>query len=495
MKTELLILLIILLYFGLLLCISALTGRKSDGNNAFFLGNRKSPWYIVAFGMIGTSISGVTFVSVPGMVEKIGFTYLQMCMGFVVGYVLIAYVLLPIYFKLHLTTIYEYLKKRLGESSYRTGASYFLLSKITGAAARLYIVVMLLHTFVFAKFGIPFYASVGTIIFLIWLYTFKSGIKTIIWTDFLQTLVLLTALILILTNTCRELGFSLPDAVRAVGNESELSRIFVFDDWHTTQNFFKQFVSGIFITIVMTGLDQDMMQKNLSCRNLHESRKNMLSYGVCFLPVNLLFLGLGALLVLLGRAKGLELPSAGDQLLPFFAADRLGSATTVLFFLGIIAASFSSADSALTSLTTSVSVDLVNIKKRAQRKQKHIRMMIHITVCVCFFILILAIDHFGRDTSIIDTIYRLASYTYGPLLGMFTYGLFSRRKIKDRFMPYVALSAPILIAVTDWGCREFLHYQFGYEILLLNAVLTIGGMVLITNWKGTPERKKAFLSH
>ena len=229
MKTELLILLIIVLYFGLLLCISAITGRKNDGNNAFFLGNRKSPWYVVAFGMIGTSISGVTFVSVPGMVESIGFTYLQMCMGFVVGYVLIAYVLLPVYFKLHLTTIYEYLQKRLGKNSYRTGAGFFLLSKITGAAARLYIVVMLLHTFVFDKFDVPFPVTVGGIIFLIWLYTFKSGIKTIIWTDSLQTLVLLTALILILTNTCRELGYSLTDAARAVAAESELSRIFVFD--------------------------------------------------------------------------------------------------------------------------------------------------------------------------------------------------------------------------------------------------------------------------
>ncbi|MBP5306775.1 MAG: sodium:solute symporter [Paludibacteraceae bacterium] len=491
MKTELLILLIIVLYFGLLLCISAITGRKNDGNNAFFLGNRKSPWYIVAFGMIGTSISGVTFVSVPGMVESIGFTYLQMCMGFVVGYVLIAYVLLPVYFKLHLTTIYEYLQKRLGKNSYRTGAGFFLLSKITGAAARLYIVVMLLHTFVFDKFDVPFPVTVGGIIFLIWLYTFKSGIKTIIWTDSLQTLVLLTALILILTNTCRELGYSLTDAARAVAAESELSRIFVFDDWHSTQNFFKQFVSGIFITIVMTGLDQDMMQKNLSCRNLHESRKNMLSYGVSFLPVNLLFLALGALLVLLGRAKGLELPAAGDKLLPFFATDQLGAVTTVLFFLGIVAASFSSADSALTSITTSVAVDLVNIKRRAKRKQKQIRMTVHVAVCICFLFLILAIDHFARENSIIDTIYRLASYTYGPLLGMFTYGLFSQRKINDSLMPVVALSAPVLIAVADWGCREYLHYTFGYELLLLNAAITLSGMALITRWNRNGLRKRA----
>lgn len=482
MLSEYTILAIIAGYFALLLLVSFITGKKNDGNKAFFLGNRKSPWYIVAFGMIGTSISGVTFVSVPGMVTSIGFTYLQMCIGFVFGYIIVAYVLLPIYYKLRLTTVYEYLEQRLGSRSYRTGASFFLLSKITGAAARLFIVAVLLHSLVFSKFGMSFPLSVAIIIFLIWLYTFKSGIKTIIWTDSLQTLVLLSALVMIIVNVIRELDWTTAEAVKNIA-ASEMSRTFVFSDWASTQNFWKQFFSGIFIVIVMTGLDQDMMQKNLSIKTLKESQKNMITYGLCFLPVNLLFLSLGALLVFLAQARGIVVPQAGDQLLPMFASDQLGLSVSIFFIIGIVAASFSSADSALTSLTTSFSVDIIGINKISHKKQNKTRMAVHIITCIVFFVIIMAIDQFGRDNSIIDTIYRIASYTYGPLLGMFIYGLFTKRAIKDKYMPWIAILSPVIIAAIDYTSRTCFDYKFGYELLMLNALLTIAGMMLISNNK------------
>lgn len=321
---ESLILIILACYFGILMLISYLTGKKSN-NRTFFIGNKQSPWMLVAFGMIGTSISGVTFVSVPGMPLSIDMTYMQTVLGFAVGYLVVAHLLLPLYYKLNLTSIYTYLKERFGNRAYKTGASFFLLSKTIGAAARLYIVVLILQHYVFDRWQIPFIVTTAGILLLIWLYSHRSGIKTIVWTDALQTFFLLGSLVLIIHTVMSDLNFDLSGVIQTIAND-ERSRMFVFDDWFTTQNFFKQFLSGIFITIVMSGLDQDMMQKNLSCRTLKDSQKNMYSYGIAFIPVNLLFLSLGILLAVYAETKGIALPALGDEMLPMFATQYLGAA-------------------------------------------------------------------------------------------------------------------------------------------------------------------------
>lgn len=420
------ILITILVYFGVLLTISKLTSGKHTDNDAFFRGNRQSPWYIVSFGMIGASLSGVTFVSVPGMVRYIDMTYMQTCIGFFFGYIVIALVLLPLYYRLNLTSIYSYLGQRFGRHSYKTGASFFLLSKMLGAAARLYLVCLILQHYVFAAYGVPFAATaIGTVI-LIWLYTRRSGIRTIVWTDSLQTFCLLAALALIIYNVMNILDLNLSQTIDTIRN-SEHSRIFVFDDWQSKQNFFKQFFSGIFITIVMTGLDQDMMQKNLSCRNLHEAQKNMYCYGISFVPVNLLFLSLGILLLIAAPQLGIELPAKGDDILPLFAAEGyLGPTVLVLFTIGIIAAAFSSADSALAALTTSFCIDILGTEKQTEQKAAATRRKVHLLICTAFVACILAFEAIGSQ-SVIDTIYVLASYTYGPLLGLFVFGLFTKK--------------------------------------------------------------------
>ena len=417
------ILLTILLYFGILLLVARLTGRHSD-NDAFFRGNRRSPWYIVSFGMIGASLSGVTFVSVPGMVLGIDMTYMQTCFGFFIGYLIIAHVLLPLYYRLNLTSIYTYLGDRIGRHAYKTGASFFLLSKIIGAAARLYLVCLILQHYVFDTFHIPFAATVIGIVLLIWLYTRRSGIRTIVWTDSLQTLCLLLALGLILYEVSGQLDLDFPGLVHAI-RENEHSRIFVFDDWHSKQNFFKQFFSGIFITIVMTGLDQDMMQKNLSCKNLREAQKNMYCYGISFVPVNFLFLSLGILLLLFASQLNIPLPAAGDEILPLFAAEgHLGFAVLIFFTIGIIAAAFSSADSALTALTTSFCIDIAGISHLSGKEAERRRKLVHFCISVLFIGFILLFKAVNNK-SVIDAIYTIASYTYGPLLGLFAFGLFN----------------------------------------------------------------------
>ena len=347
----------ILIYFTALYIFSRLTNKSSD-NDTFFRGNRKSPWYMVAFGMVGASISGVTLVSVPGMVTKIDMTYLQTCLGFIFGYFAVAFILLPVYYRHNLTTIYTYLGERLGRQSYKTGAWFFLLSKMTGAALRFYVVCIILQRFVFDAIGLPFWATVIGMVALIWFYTRRGGIKTLVWTDTFQTTCLFTALTLITVNVAQSLNMSFGEVVSTVAS-SPMSRIFVFDDAHSTQYFWKQFLSGIFIVIVMTGLDQDMMQKNLTCKTLREAQKDMCTYGVAFVPANLLLLSLGVLLVVLSQKTGVALPQSGDELLPMFAASgELGELVVVCFTIGIVAASFSSADSALTSLTTSFCVDI-----------------------------------------------------------------------------------------------------------------------------------------
>lgn len=474
------ILFIIAVYFGLLLFIAWLTGRKSSSNDAFFTGNRQSPWYIVSIGMIGTSLSGVTFVSVPGMVRSIDMTYMQTVFGFFVGYIIIAHILLPLYYKLKLTSIYSYLKDRIGHRGYKTGASFFLLSKSIGAAARLYLVVLILQHYVFDAFNIPFAVTVILSILLVWIYTFRSGIKTIIWTDTIQAICLIAMLIVIIWQVKDALGMSFVEMSTSVANNPHF-RIFEFNDWNSSQHFAKQFFSGIFITIVMTGLDQDMMQKNLSCRNLKEAQKNMYTYGFAFTPVNFLFLVLGILLLIVAEQKQIALPELSDDILPMFCTSGiLGNSILIFFTIGIIAAAFSSADSALTALTTSFCIDILDIQNDSEKQAKRKRLMIHIAISIVFALIILVIKEVN-NRSIIDAIYMIASYTYGPLLGMFIFGLFTKRLAKDKFVPYICIISPVISFGINYVVENTTDYIFGYEILMINAAITFFGMWLTSS--------------
>ncbi len=455
----------ILIYFAVLFAISKVTGRRAD-NDTFFRGNRRSPWYMVAFGMVGASISGVTFVSVPGMVTAIDMTYMQMCLGFIVGYIMVAFLLLPLYYRHNLTTIYSYLGERLGARAYKTGASFFLLSKLTGAVIRFYVVCMLLQQFVADVWGIPFAVTVTVMVLLIWLYTRRGGIKTLVWTDTFQTLCLFAALLLIIYIAMRQLDLGVVESVRAIAADSH-SRIFVFDDWVSRQNFWKQFLSGIFIVIVMTGLDQDMMQKNLTCKSLHEAQKDMCSYGVAFVPANLLFLSLGILLVMTGRSE------TGDALLPAFVAQG-GYAVLVPFSIGIVAASFSSADSALTALTTCFCVDICE-----RQDDECLRKRTHLILCI-LFVLIILLFRLLNSTSVIDAVYVLCGYTYGPLLGLFTFGMLTTRYPRDRYVPYICIASPLLCYVIDLMAQCYGGYRFGYELLMLNGLLTFLALLLLS---------------
>jgi len=456
------ILLIVLAYFVVLFGISHLTSRKAN-NDMFYRANRRAPWYMVAFGMIGASISGVTFVSVPGMVLTSQMTYLQMCLGFIVGYLVIAFVLLPLYYRLQLISIYTYLGQRLGNRSYQTGAWFFLLSKMVGASVRFYVVCIILQQFVFEPAGVPFIVNVVGMVLLIWLYTRRGGIGTLVFTDSFQTICLFTALVLIILEAIGHLNLSLGEAVSAI-SDSGMSRIFVFDDWVSPQNFWKQFLSGAFIAIVMTGLDQDMMQKNLTCKTLRDAQKDMCTYGVAFVPANLLFLSLG---VLLTMALGSELK--GDELLPTFVQ---GTSVVYLFVLGIVAASFSSADSALTSLTTCYCVDI-----HRQPDNELLRKRMHVVMCFIFVLFIL-LFRAVNSTSLIDAVYILASYTYGPLLGLFAFGLFTRWQPNDRLVPYICVASPLICYALDTATQHLWAYHFGYELLMLNGLLTFVGLWL-----------------
>ena len=462
---------IILGYFAVLFAISRLTGRKAT-NDTFFRGNRQSPWYMVAFGMIGASISGVTFVSVPGMVTGIDMTYMQTCLGFILGYIAVAFILLPLYYKLNLTTIYSYLGQRLGQRAYKTGASFFLLSKMAGAVARFYVVCMILQQFVFDQLGIPFVFTISAMVVLIWIYTRGGGIKTLVWTDAFQTLCLFSALLLIIYNVIGELGMSIPEAVRAIAAD-EHSRIFVFDDWVSKQNFWKQFLSGVFIVIVMTGLDQDMMQKNLSCKSLREAQKDMCTYGVAFVPANLLFLSLGVLLVMLGES------GTADALLPGYV-QKSGLAVLIPFSIGIVAAAFSSADSALTSLTTSYCVDI-----RSRAGDEQLRKKAHLVISALFVVMVL-LFRMLNSTSVIDAIYIMCGYTYGPLLGLFAFGMMTKRMPRDKFVPYICIASPLVCYAIDAITWNLSGYRFGYELLMMNGALTFL-LLLAVSSRETPS--------
>lgn len=466
-------------YFAVLLLIARITGRKGGSNAAFFKGENRSPWYIVSFGMIGASISGVTFVSVPGMVRNMDMTYMQTVMGFFFGYLVVAHVLLPLYYKLNLTSIYSYLGTRIGPQSYRTGSFFFLLSRMLGTAAKLYLVCLILYTYVFNEMHVPFWVIAAGSVALVWIYTHKSGIRTIVWTDTLQTFCLIAALIFIIIFITQRLDLNFSGVIQTISN-NEHSRIFVFDDWVSRQNFFKQFFSGIFIVIVMTGLDQDMMQKNLSCRNLREAKKNMYCYGFSFIPLNLLFLSLGILLLVLAKQMQLELPILGDDILPMFATQGyLGQTVLILFTIGIIAAAFSNSDSALTSMTTSVCIDFLQTEKDTEEVARRKRLKVHLILSAVLIFFICLVEMLNNK-SVIDAIYIIASYTYGPLLGMFTFGLFTRRSTKDRWVPLIAVASPLICYALDWIVSRETGYKFGYELLMLNGALTFAGMYALS---------------
>jgi len=465
------IIITILAYFSILLVFSRLTSRRAT-NDTFYRANRRSPWYMVAFGMIGASISGITFVSVPGMVVKTDMSYLQMCLGFILGYAVVAFVLLPVYYRLNLTTIYSYLQTRLGQRAYKTGASFFLLSKLIGASVRFYVVCIILQRFVLDQLGVPFVLTVVIMVGLIWLYTRRGGIKTLVWTDSFQTLCMFLALLLIIYHVTSELNLSLGQAVTAIANDSH-SRIFIWDDWASKLNFWKMFFSGIFVVIVMTGLDQDMMQKNLTCKTLRDAQKDMCTYGLAFVPVNLLFLSLGILLMMLANKEGIAIPQMTDDLLPMFAATgSLGTLIIVLFTIGIVATSFSSADSAMTALTTSWCVDIME-----RKDDEKLRKRTHFGFALLFVVFILGFK-IVNSTSVIDAIYIICSYTYGPLLGLFAFGLFTRWQVKDRAVPYIAIVSPVICFAIETITKQITGYNFGYELLILNGALTFAGLFI-----------------
>ena len=474
------IIIILASYFLLLFLISYFTGRKAN-NETFFIGNKKSPWFIVAFGMVGASLSGVTFISVPGWVGATQFSYMQMVLGYLLGYFVVATVLLPVYYKLNLTSIYTYLDQRFGTVSYKTGASFFLFSRIIGASFRLYLVANVLQITVFNSFNIPFAVTVAVTILLIWLYTFKGGIKTIVWTDTLQTLFMLSAVGLSIYYIADAMDLNFSGMVSAI-KESEYSRMWFFDNPGGKSYFFKQFLSGVFITIVMTGLDQDMMQKNLSCRNIKDAQKNMYWYGAAFVPANLLFMALGVLLYLYAAQKGIALPEKSDDLFPIIATQGyLPKMVTVLFMLGLVAAAYSSADSALTSLTTSFSIDILELQKRSYSdvKKENIRKLVHVGISVVLGVVIIVFGALNND-SVISSLFKFAGYTYGPLLGLYAFGLFTKYTINDRLVWLVAIASPLICLLLNmYSEMLFGGYSIGFELLIYNGIITFFGLLLL----------------
>lgn len=484
------IILIIFLYFMVLLGISYFTS-KGAGNETFFTADKKSPWFLVAFGMIGASLSGVTFISLPGAVgaggTNMNFAYMQMVLGYLVGYAIIALVLMPIYYRMGLTTIYTYLDDRFGKYSYLVGSLYFLLSRLVGASMRLFLVAIVFQKIVMDSYGIPFYITVLIAIVLIWIYTFKGGIKTIVITDALQTFCLLLAVFLTIGAIGNALGSSGIVDTFSMVKESVYSKMFYFENgWNDPNNFFKQFLSGALIATAMTGLDQDMMQKNITCKDLPSAQKNVLSFSVVLVFANMLFLSLGALLYMFAANQGLEIPSRTDQLYPLIALNHLSPFIGILFVLGLIAAAYSSADSALTSLTTSFYIDILKFDKKghSEAKQKRMRMSVHVAFSALIFLIILLVNALDDD-AIINKLFIAAGYTYGPILGLFTFGIISKRKIRDAWTIPVCLAAPLLTFLIDYNSAQWLSgFKFGSTLLGLNALITYIGLCLISKKNG-----------
>ncbi|GLR16810.1 sodium:solute symporter [Portibacter lacus] len=470
----------------MLLGISYFTSRGAD-NQTFFNADKKSPWFLVAFGMIGASLSGVTFISIPGAVGAGGtntaFSYMQMVYGYMVGYAIIALVLMPIYYRMGLTTIYTYLNDRFGKFSYFVGSLYFLLSRVVGASLRLFLVAIVFQKIVMDSFGIPFFLTVMIAIVLIWVYTFQGGIKTIVITDTLQTVCMLAAVFLTIYAIGNALGSTGIIDTFSMVKESAYSQMFFFEDgWNDPNNFFKQFLSGALIATAMTGLDQDMMQKNLTCKDLPSAQKNVLSFSIVLIFANLLFLALGALLYMFAANQGIEIPSRTDQLYPLIALNHLSPYIGILFVLGLIAAAYSSADSALTSLTTSFYIDILKYDQRghSEKQQKRTRMMVHVGFSLLIFFIILIVNALNDD-AIINKLFKAAGYTYGPILGLFTFGIVSKRKIMDQWTIPVCLIAPLLTFIIDYYSADlFGGFKFGNTILGLNALFTIIGLLIIS---------------
>jgi len=480
--SPILILSIIAIYFAVLFVIGKVTSKGAD-NNSFFIGNKQSPWWIVAFGMIGTSLSGVTFISVPGWVASSQFSYMQMVFGYLVGYTVIATVLMPLYYRLNLTSIYTYLDDRFGIASYKTGASFFLLSRTIGAAFRLYLVAGVMQLTIFDAWGVPFIVTVIATILFIWLYTYQGGIKTIIWTDTLQTLFMLLAVVFTVVIISNNLGLEFGEIINTI-RDSDYSKVFFFEDVNHPKYFWKQFIAGALISIVMTGLDQDMMQKNLSCKNIGEAQKNMFSFSVVLVLVNLFFLSLGALLYLFATAKGMELPAKADDLYPIIATGgELPIVVGILFILGLIAAAYSSADSALAALTTSACVDILDIEKKPKSEQTGLRKKVHVIMSGILVLTIMAFHWIGND-SVISQVFKFAGYTYGPLLGLYTFGMLTKLNVRDKLVPIICLASPVLTYIINVNSEALLGgYKFGFELLALNGLITFIGLLLISTKK------------
>jgi solute:Na+ symporter, SSS family len=480
---PLLILLIFLVYTVLLFAVTWITARRAN-NQSFYIGNRISPWFVVAYGMIGASLSGVTFMSVPGWVKETQFSYMVVVFGYLFGYFVIALVLLPLYYRLKLTSIYTYLDHRFGFWSYKTGAGFFILSRILGASLRMFLVINVLQLFVFDAWNIPFWVNVLIFITLIIIYTLKGGIRTIVWTDMLQTTFMLLAVVLSVIYISRELGSPVFNLARTV-LDSSVSKMFI-TDWHNERFFVKQFLSGMFITISMTGLDQEMMQKNLSCRNLREAQKNMFTFSGVLIFVNFLFLVLGAFLLFYAQSKSISVTST-DDLFPTVAFKYLTPVAGIVFLVGLISAAFPSADGALTSLTTCVSIDFLGLERRkglSEQAKTKARYIVHISIAIIFFICILIFRSLN-DRAIIDKLFTIAGYTYGPLLGLYSFGLFTGRKVNDRITPFIAVLSPVAcFFLSRYSVELFNGYKFGFELLLLNGLLTFTGLWIFSHKPG-----------
>jgi len=477
--SPVLILGIFLLYTVLLFAVTWFTARKAD-NQSFFIGNKVSPWFVVAYGMIGASLSGVTFMSVPGWVKDTQFSYMVVVFGYLFGYFVIATVLLPLYYRLKLTSIYSYLDQRFGFWTYKTGAGFFILSRTLGASLRMFLVINVLQIFVFDAWNIPFWVNVFVFILLIILYTLKGGIRTIIWTDTLQTTFMLLAVVLSVIYIARNMNISVTELVSTV-KKSSVSTMFI-TDWHHPRFFLKQFFSGMFITIVMTGLDQEMMQKNLSCRNIREAQKNMFTFSGILVFVNLLFLFLGALLIIFVQKNGIQVATS-DDVFPTVAIRYLGPVAGIVFLIGLISAAFPSADGALTSLTTSVSIDFLNLETRkglTEKQKTRIRYIVHLSIAFVFFISVLVFSKLN-DRAVIDKLFTIAGYTYGPLLGLYSFGLFTKRLVKDKMTPFIAILSPVICYIlSSYSVELFNGYKFGFELLLLNGLLTFTGLYIFS---------------
>ena len=480
--SPILILSLFLIYTLVLFSVTWFTSRKAD-NQSFFIGNKISPWFVVAYGMIGASLSGVTFMSVPGWVKDTQFSYMVVVLGYLFGYFVIALVLLPLYYRLKLTSIYSYLEQRFGFWSYKTGAGFFILSRTLGASLRMFLVINVLQIFVFDAWHVPFWINVLVFITLIVLYTLKGGIRTIIWTDTLQTTFMLLAVVLSVIYIGKNLHIPVLKLVSIV-KESPASKMFI-TDWHHPRFFLKQFFSGMFITIVMTGLDQEMMQKNLSCRNIREAQKNMFTFSWILVVVNLLFLFLGAILLIFIQNKGLTVTSS-DDIFPTIAIRYLGPVAGVVFLLGLISAAFPSADGALTSLTTSVSIDFLGLERRegiSENTKTRIRYAVHLTIAFVFFVSVLIFSTLN-DRAVIDKLFTIAGYTYGPLLGLYSFGLFTKRIVNDKITPAIAVFSPVAcFFLSKYSVVLLNGYKFGFELLLLNGLLTFVGLYIFSRGK------------